>query len=127
MATKEEQIEALLNCKALELACRELNVSHMARSSYTDVFTVTRQEIDEYIRINGIPKNRYCTRSDSHPCEGIHLVGKKDSWHLYWLERGIVSGEEIFSDYQEAQKRLLDWILGMAGTGIDFTQQGHAR
>ena len=53
MATKEEQIEALLNQKALELACRELKVSHMARSSYKDVFTVTRRDIDEYVKKNG--------------------------------------------------------------------------
>lgn len=123
MATKEEQIEALLNHKTFELACRELNVTHMARSSYKDVFTVNRHDIDEYVKINGIPKSTYCPKSDPHPCEGIHFFEKNGSWHLYWFERGLVSGEEIFKDYQKAQKRLLDWILEMAGTGIDFTQQ----
>ena len=122
MATKEEQIKALLNQKACELACRELNVNHMARSSYKDIFTVSRHDIEEYVKIHGIPKHRYCTKSESHPCENIHFYEKSGTWYLYWLERGIVSNKEEFNEKKKAEKRLLDWILEMSGTGINFTQ-----
>jgi hypothetical protein len=127
MANKIEQIEALLNHRAYDLATKELEKSNMARSSYEDVFTVTRKEIDAYVKDNGIPEHVYCTIDGPHMCEGIHLVKRGSKWHLFWLERGIESEPELFENDFEAKKSLLDWILNTAGTGIDFTQQGHSR
>jgi len=121
MISKTDQIEALLHHKAYDVATATLGISHMCKSPYSKVFNVTRDDIDNYVAEHGLPGEAFCTVDGPHMCEGIHLVKRDKTWRLFWLERGIASGEETFQSEIEAKHRLLDWILNTAGTGIDFT------
>lgn len=125
MVSKDEQIEALLSHTALEMACRELKVSHMARSSYSDVFAVTRREIDDYVAKNGFPRNAFCGIDGPHGCEGIHFLQRGCEWILFWLERGVNYDEKHFPTEEEGRKALIDWLINTAGTGINFDKSSH--
>lgn len=120
MISKSDQIKALLNHKAYELATCELKKSHMALSKYEDIFTVSRSDIDLYIAKNGIPKHTYCTIGGLHICEGIHYIKRGMKWHIFWYERNIKFNEQEYTSEKEAEKILVDLILDTAGTGINF-------
>lgn len=124
MATKEEQIKALLAGNAYALACKELNVGSMAQSSYASVFTVKYAEILEYVKKHGLPGNAYCAKSEEHMCEGLHFISHTDYYEIFWLERGQREAIGRYKNKDDALQKLIDVILNMAGTGIDF--KGHA-
>ena len=87
MATKDEQICALLEGRTYELATQELGITKLTVSSYAQVFTVTRDEIDAYVARNGIPSSRY--HSNDTFSDGIHFLFDDGGWRVYDRERGI--------------------------------------
>jgi hypothetical protein len=126
--SKDEQIKAILSGPkaSYDLALEILGVKHMARHSYAEVFTVSRKEIDEYVKEHGLPKV-WCDIPDHIWGEGLEFWEKDGKWHLYWLEKGQRHDEQIFADEQTARDALLNWILGMSGTGIDFTKRNESK
>ncbi len=121
--TKEEQIQALLagGPAPWDLASKTLGVKHMVRHSYREVFDVTREEIDAYVKEHGIPKV-WCDIPDHTWGEGLEFWQKNGKWYLYWLEKGEWSDLQVFDDEQKAREALLDFILSMSGIGIDFSK-----
>jgi hypothetical protein len=117
---EEAQIRALLTGRALEYATQALGISHMARRSFREVFTVTRAEIDAYVAQHGIPKNTVSLTDDAG--EGIHFVRREEKWSIYWAERGVRYDEELFGSESEACSALVTWLLRSSGTGIDFSE-----
>jgi hypothetical protein len=122
MATKEEQIYAILFGNTYELACKELNVKHMVKKSYKEVFNVTREDIEKYINKNGFPK-RYCDIKEDHMCEGLHFIEDNGNYEIFWLERGEKTIIGNFTNEASAKNKLLDIIINMSGTGIDFNKK----
>lgn len=53
----QRYIKALLWKNAYNLACRSLGVNDMRSSRYADVFTVSEEEVVEYVLKDGIPEN----------------------------------------------------------------------
>lgn len=124
--TKDEQIRALLSggLATFELATKTLGVKHMVRHSYREVFNVTREDIDAYVRDHGLPKI-WCDIPDHIWGQGLEFWQKNGKWYLYWLEKGEWSGLQVFDDEQKAKEALLDFILSMSGTGIDFRKNSN--
>ena len=118
MLTKDEQIKALLTGRAFELATHTLGCSRMTSHSYSEVFTVSRPDIDDYVQRYGIPMDRVST-ADDHS-EGIHFVRRGSTWVLYWQERGARYDEHEFTDEATAQRTLVDSLLNTSGTGIRY-------
>lgn len=53
---KETQIKVLLYGNPLKFACETLGVENMMKHKYSNVFTVSKEEVYEYTSIHGIPK-----------------------------------------------------------------------
>lgn len=55
MVDNETQIKILLSGDPLKFACKTLGVKDMKNHIYSEVFTVSKEEIYEYVLINSIP------------------------------------------------------------------------
>ena len=115
--SKTTQIEALLNGQALALAMKTLGVTDLSGHRYDEVFTVTRRDIDAYVARHGIPRRAY------NGAEGFQCVEEDGAWCVYFAERGGRVDEHRFATETEAHRKLLDWLLNSAGTGLDFSHR----
>jgi hypothetical protein len=111
-------IRALLEGRAYDLATKELGVSSLTASSYAQVFTVSRTEIDAYVVRNGLPSNRYHT-TDSFT-DGIHLLFHGGVWLVYDREREIKFNEQTFTSEEMARNEIVTMLLRISGTGLKF-------
>ena len=118
MATKDEQIRALLEGRTYELATQELGIPKLTASTYAQVFIVTRDEIDNYVARNGIPSNRYHTNDSFN--DGIHFLFDNGAWRVYDRERGIKFNEQLFANEETARKEVVTMLLQVSGTGLKF-------
>lgn len=121
MDNKNQQINALLRVNALKFALETLGVTTMRNHKYSQVFTVTRAEIDAYVAEHGIPAGGYDPDPRSRT-DGLHFFRKGDNWLLYFQERGTKQDLQTFTDEKEAQSALVDWLLKSNLTGIDFSK-----
>jgi len=120
MVDKDEQIKALLIGRAYDLATKVLGVSDMTKSSYADVFTVTRKEVEDFVRRNGFPSGSFYQREGYY--EGLHCIHEEGNrWRVYWLERGVKYDERTFHNEEAVIQELISRCLGRTGTGIYFT------
>ncbi|HVF10624.1 MAG TPA: hypothetical protein VNA16_07470 [Abditibacteriaceae bacterium] len=119
--SKEEQIHALLTGKAYELAIKTLNVHDMSEHQYEEVFTVTREDIDDYVRLHGVPMDRVITEADGG--EGIHFIRQNGMWLVYWWERGEKWAETKHRTEKGAIQGLVNFLLDRTATGINYTKR----
>lgn len=116
MVDKEKQIKALLYGKAFDFACETLDVNNMLHRNYAEVFTVSEEEVYEYVSINGLPKSD-STRKDSTK-EGFHYFEEEGKWYTFFRERGTIYYEKDFDDYELGKKYIVQTLLKLAGTGL---------
>ena len=123
MATKLQQIKALLNGRACQFACAELGVASMANHSYDEVFTVSLADFEKYVDKHGLPGLNPNGSYSGGSSVNLWLHKDGDKWRLSVNDRH--TGEEwacqVFEDYASAKKALLSKILEQARMGIKIT------
>jgi len=109
---KETQIKVLLYGDPLGFACKSLGVKNMIYQQYSQVFTVTYEEVLAYTARHGLPK------TPDPSTEGFHYIKEEGRWYTFFRERGQVYDEKIFDDDELARKYILRTLLQLAGTGL---------
>ena len=117
MTEKEEQIRVLLAGNPLEYACKKLDVEDMREHRYSEVFTVTRQEVQEYVREHGLPVD-ISFSSLASPQDGLFFYESGGEWLVYFGERGKRFDSRTFDSYNEALPCVVDWLLKLSGAGM---------
>ncbi|WP_040226281.1 hypothetical protein [Bhargavaea cecembensis] len=116
MVDKETQIRVLLYGDALRFACETLGVDNMTKHRYSDVFTVTADEVCKYTLIHGIPRSE---RTGKHSlAEGFHYYDEAGKWVTFFRERGHVYSEKNFDDDELGKRYIVRTLLQLAGTGL---------
>lgn len=105
-----EQMCALLTGRAFEVAAT-YNVS-----DYATLFTLSVEEIHEYVALNGLPDGAVMTAPDSR--DGLYLVEGDGKFRVYWQDRGIVMVEHVFSVRKAAAKAAVDELLINGSRGL---------
>lgn len=112
---KIEQINVLLSGDPYEYACKQLNVKDMSSNQYSEVFTVSLNDVIQYVLENGFPPNDSNNRSSD---EGFHYYEDDGVWHTYFTERGMTFDERIIDDYDDGIAYIVEMLLRMKGTGL---------
>lgn len=113
---KETQIKVLLYGKPYDFACETLGVSDMRRRKYSDVFTVTKDEVYEYTIVHGIPQSEPTGRD--FLAEGFHYYEEEGKWYTFFRERGQIHGEKNFEDEELGKRYIVTTLLKLCGTGV---------
>src|SRR5699024_4006198 len=109
---KETQIKVLLYGDPLGFACERLEVKNMIHHQYSQVFTVTYEEVLAYTVRHGLPK------TPDTLTEGFYYYKEKGIWYTFFRERGKVYYEKNFDDDELARKYIVRTLLQLAGTGL---------
>lgn len=70
-------------------ACETLGVNNMMHHQYSQVFTVTYEEVFASTEIHGIPK------TPNLLTEGFHYYKEAGKWSTFFRERGYSFGKKI--------------------------------
>ncbi len=109
MATFQEQIEAVLTRGVYSLVRKETRKSKITPDDSAKVFTISRADIIQWIKDNGIPEET-CHKKPSL-LDGIYLIESEGKCELYYQERGCQFEEKEFSRKAESIEPLVDMIL----------------
>lgn len=116
LVDKETQIKILLYGDPLRFACETLGVNNMLHHNYSEVFTVSKEEVFAYTESHGIPQS---ASSNQYPlAEGFHYFKEEGKWYTFFRERNIVYDEKIFADDELGRKYIVHTLLQLAGTGL---------
>lgn len=116
MVDKEVQIRVLLYGDPFRFACDTLGVTNMFDHHYSDVFTVSREEVYAYTLIHGIPQSESTGKHSL--TEGFHYYEEEGKWYTFFRERNYVFDEKVFVDEEVGKKYIVDTLLKLAGTGL---------
>ena len=116
MVDKETQIKILLCGNPLKFACKTLGVKDMENHTYSEVFTVSKEEIYEYVLINGIPENYSTSRYSMS--DGFHFFEEDGVWYTCFRERGYIYDDNFFNNHELGQKYIVNTLLKLSGTGL---------
>ncbi|MET3574127.1 hypothetical protein ACFFIY_01150 [Bhargavaea ullalensis] len=116
MVDKETQIKVLLYGDALRFACETLGVKDMTKHRYSDVFSVTEDEVFEYTKVHGIPHSEQTGKHSL--AEGFHYFKEDDKWVTFFRERGLVFSEKSFDNDNLGKRYVVRTLLQLAGTGL---------
>ncbi len=95
------------------LVSRELGVGSVERSLYSKVFTVTRNEVAEYVHEHGLPEGS--VNSSPSLQDGNYLVQEGSRWCTYYQERGCRFNEMWHLSEGEATASALELLLYSSG------------
>ncbi len=113
MIEKEIQIKTLLYGDPFCLACETLGVQDMRHHSYSEVFTVTFEEVYDYVSVRGLPES-----GTSFIHEGFHYFKADGRWHTFFRERGNIYDKRCFDDEEAGKRYILRTLLQLKGTGL---------
>lgn len=113
---KETQIKILLYGNPLDFACETLGVKDMRTRKYSEVFTVSNEEVYEYTSIHGIPQSDSTSRDSL--VEGFHYFEEEGKWFTFFRERGNIYYEKNFDDSELGKKYIVTTLLQLSGTGL---------
>lgn len=116
MVEEETQIKVLLYGDAYYFACETLGVPDMRNHRYSDVFTVSSEEVYEYTLMHGIPQSE--STSKHSLSEGFHYYRENGKWYTFFRERGAVFNEKKFDDDDSGKRYIVRTLLQLAGTGL---------
>ncbi|MGN7410184.1 hypothetical protein [Sporosarcina sp. SAFN-010] len=116
MADKETQIKILLYGNALDFACETLGVKNMRYHKYSEIFTVSEEDVYEYTLIHGIPQSESTGRYSLD--EGFHYFEEEGNWYTFFRERGYIYNEKNFGNDELGRKYIVQTLLQLAGTGL---------
>lgn len=116
LVDKETQIQILLYGNALQFACETLGVKDMRIRKYSEVFTVSMEEVYAYALNHGLPQSG-STRDDML-IEGFHYYKKDGKWYTFFRERGQILDEKNFDDEELGKKYIIKTLVQLSGTGL---------
>ncbi|MGO1059940.1 hypothetical protein ACTL32_12470 [Planococcus sp. FY231025] len=116
LVDKETQIQILLQGNALQFACETLGVKDMRIREYSEVFTVSMDEVYAYALKHGLPQSG-STREDML-IEGFHYYKKDGKWHTFFRERGQTFDEKNFDDEELGKRYIIKTLVQLSGTGL---------
>lgn len=116
MVDKETQIKILLYGNAFRFACETLDVKNMYDHSYSEVFTVSKEEVLAYTAIHGLPHSERTGKEDRN--EGFHFYEEKGEWITFFIERGQIYDKKNFEDDRLAHRYIVETWLKLSGTGL---------
>ncbi|MCJ1907652.1 hypothetical protein [Planococcus ruber] len=116
MVDKETQIKILLYGNAFHFACETLGVKNMYDHSYSEVFTVSKEEVLAYTAVHGLPHNERTGKEDRN--EGFHFYEEDGEWVTFFRERGHIYDEKKFKDSEPAHRYIVETWLKLSGTGL---------
>lgn len=119
----DEQIRALLCGRARELACRVLNVRKMDGRSYAEAFSVTRDQVLEWVARHGLPEG-VVHDQDDESAQGFSIVRTGLRWEVVYRERTSRDSWGKFFRRKDAELAAADALLVFCGTGDDLAAQG---
>ncbi|WP_164215743.1 hypothetical protein [Virgibacillus sp. YIM 98842] len=83
---------------------------------YSEVFTVSKEEVYAYTLIHGIPQSE--STSKQSLAEGFHYYKEEGKWYTFFRERNYVFDEKVFVDDESGKKYIVHTLLKLAGTGL---------
>lgn len=113
MIDRETQIKVLLYGNPYKFACETLGVSDMRQRKYSEVFTVSKEEVFEYTTVHGIPQCGLTSRE-----EGFHYYEEEGKWYTFFRERGQIFDKKNFVDEKLAKKFIVTTLLKIKMTGL---------
>lgn len=116
LVDKETQIQILLFGNALQFACETLGVKDMRIRKYSEVFTVSMDEVYAYALKHGLPQSG--SARDDMLIEGFYYYKKDGKWHTFFRERGQILDEKNFDDEELGKKYIIKTLAQLSGTGI---------
>lgn len=88
----------------------------MRNHNYSEVFTVSKEEVYEYTLIHGIPTRE--STSKHSLAEGFHYFEEEGKWYTFLRERGHIYNEKTFDDNELGKRYIVFTLLRLAGTGL---------
>lgn len=120
MPSKAEQIEAILHGVAYDLTMKYAGRDKSGRPQYSRVFTVTRKEIEEYLKEQYSLSTLPLTYSLPSQCDGVYIIATSSGYRFYRQERGIHFSEQTLKSDDEVWQLYIDWKLRTSGTGLKW-------
>jgi hypothetical protein len=114
-----EQIQALLSGHAFQFTKAVTGKSKLTGEEYKSVFTVSRQQVLDYVRTHGLPPGAWSSRPGS--ADGLHMIERDGKYSVYFQERGIAFDETSHKTRADAEIALAKWLLALSGTGLYAT------
>jgi len=113
--SKAEQIEAIIHSTTYQLTMRYAGRDESGIPKYSKVFTVTRKEIEEYVRthyrLNNLPMVN--VTPESH--DGLHIIRVPEGYHIYYQERNIRDTDYIVPSEDDVWKFYIDFKIRYGG------------
>ena len=113
---KEEQILILLKDDPIRFVWQQLGVTSINGRMYKEVFNVSRQDIFDYAKKNGMPK-KYSNSMNSSS-DGFKFVEEDGKWYCCFRERGMSFDEKEFKNYDEGLVYIINMLLKEYGIDL---------
>lgn len=88
----------------------------MLHHNYSEVFTVSKEEVCAYALSHGISQSESTSKHSS--AEGFHYYEEDGKWYTFYKERNYVFDEKVFVDDELGKKYIVHTLLKLAGTGL---------
>jgi hypothetical protein len=111
-----QQVEALLKDRAYDLVKSKYGAFHP--EAYSEVFTVTRAEILDYLRCNY--KLNQVAKTQSGKDDGFYAISERDGFRVYWQERATRIDFGVVSSEVKAWAVFVEYLIRTSGTGLSF-------
>lgn len=116
LVDKETQMQILLFGNALQFSCETLGVKDMRIRKYSEVFTVSMDEVYAYALKLGLPQ--IGSTRDDMLIEGFHYYKKDGKWHTFFNERGQTFDEKNFDNEELGKRYIIKTLVQLSGTGL---------
>src|SRR5690554_3688220 len=113
---KKHKIKILLHGNPLDFACKTLGVNNMINNKYSEVFTVSKEDVLEYTAIHGLPHSKRTNKNALG--EGFHFFKEDGKWTTFFRERGRIFDKKTFQDDKLAHEYIVTTWLQLCGTGL---------
>lgn len=115
--TKEEQILALMQWKAYDLAQRYASKKTLDEAAYKEVFSIKRADIVDYLKKHAQPTD--LIQKDPKK-DGFYLRPTTNGYIGYVQDTGFKISEEEFGSIEDIWNKYADYLIRTSGTAIDF-------
>jgi hypothetical protein len=112
----DEQIKILLEGRAFKTAQSLLGGRTPTNGDYAKLFTVTRRDVQAYVRAHGLPPRACFSRPGGS--DGNYLIEEDGYFVVYYQERGGRFEEFRYAERKEAELVMVGMLLGPSGIGL---------
>ena len=114
--SKAEQIEAIEHDRARDLVLRYAWRDQSGRPRYREVFTITKKDVEDYVKEHYRLDNAPYTHSSPGREDGIYIIPVPGGYRVYRQERLGHFEEELVSSENAAWKRYVEYVILSGGT-----------